>query len=139
MKALAHNQSQATGRDLEEVRDQFKQWRHRRKVGARIPSELWQAAVSLHPRYSVNQISRSLRLDYVDVRKRVDCQTTSSKQSRANDYRFWELKLAELQGCIGECRLRAEDGTGRKVELELKSIESGQLLQLLGGLWGEEK
>jgi hypothetical protein len=33
--------------------------------------------------------------------------------------------------------LRAEDGAGRKVELELKSIEAGQLLQLLTRLWGE--
>ena len=137
MKALAHNQSQATGRDLEAVREQFEHWRESRKVGARIPSELWQAAVSLHPRYTVNQISRSLRLDYMDVRKRVDCKTASGKGSGANDYRFWELKFSELQGHIGECRLRAEDGTGRKVELELKSIGGEQLLQLLEGLWGE--
>jgi hypothetical protein len=137
MKALARDRSQAMGRDLEEVRELFQRWRYSRKVGTRIPAGLWQAAVSLFPRYTVNQISRFLKLDYMDVRKRVDSQGAVGKDGRAKDYCFWELRLSELQGHIGECRLRAEDGAGRKVELELKCVEADQLLQLLGGLWGK--
>jgi hypothetical protein len=133
MKSVAHYQPQALGRDLEEVRELFDRWRESRKRGTRIPAELWQAAVSLFPRYTVNRISRVLRLGYEDVRTRVETE----REGGAQDYRFWELRLSELQGHIGECRLRAEDGAGRKVELELKSIGAGELVQLLGGLWGE--
>ena len=61
------------------------------------------------------------------------------KDEGASGYRFWDLRLSELQTNISECRLRAEDGAGRKVELELKSIEAGQLLQLLAGLWGRQQ
>lgn len=135
MKALAKYQAKAIERDLEEIRERFERWRDNRKRGARIPAELWQAAVSLFPRYSVNQISRALGLDYEGVRNRVE----NERDGGAKGFRFWELRLSELQAHIGECRLRAEDGAGRKVELELKSIEAGQLLQLIGELWGERQ
>ena len=135
MKGLAKYQPQAIKRDLEGVRELFEQWRDNRKRGSRIPGELWQAAISLFPRYTVNRISRTLGLDYEGVRSRVE----NEKDGGTKGFRFWELRLSEQQAHIGECRLRAEDGAGRKVELELKSIEAGQLLQLLGGLWGERQ
>jgi hypothetical protein len=135
MKALARYQPKAIERDLEEVRELFERWRENRKRGARIPAELWQSAVALFPRYSVNRISRALRLGYEGVRSRIE----NERDEGGKDFHFWELRLSELQGHIGECRLRAEDGAGRKVELELKSIAAGQLLQLLGGLWGERQ
>ncbi len=133
MKALDQKAVGAIAQDLEVVRRQFESWRSGRKRGARIPAELWQAAVSLSPRYTVNQISRALRLGYEDVRSHVE----TVKAEGASDLHFWDFRLAELQTNISECRLRAEDGAGRKVELELKSIEASQLLQLLAGLWGE--
>ena len=133
MKALAKYQSQAVKQDLDEVRELFESWRENRKRGARIPDELWHAAISLYPRYTVNRISGALRLGYEKVCSRIE----NEREGGRKDYRFLELRLSELQAHIGECRLRAEDGAGRKVELDLKSIEAGQLLQLLAGLWGE--
>ena len=133
MKTLDQKAVGTNGRDLEVVRRRFERWRGGRKRGARIPAELWQAAVSLSPRYTVNQISRALRLGYEDVRSHVEYGNAEG----VNGLHFWDLRLSEPQNNISECRLRAEDGAGRKVELELKSIEAGQLLQLLAGLWGE--
>jgi len=132
MKALDRKDVGTIAQDLEGVRRRFANWRGRRKRGARIPAELWQAAVSLFPHYSVHQISSALRLGAEDVRNRIEHE----KDGGISDYHFWDLRLSELQANISECRLRAEDGAGRKVELELKSIEAGQLLQLLAGLWG---
>jgi hypothetical protein len=133
MKALARYGAESLELDLDGVRERFESWRANRKRGARIPAELWQAAVSLYPRYSVNRIAQTLRLGYEDVRSRVE----DEEDGGAKDMRFWELRFSELRAHIGECRLRAEDGAGRKVELELKSIEAEELLQLLGVLWGE--
>ena len=110
-----------TGEDLEQVREQFRSWREKRKKGTRIPAALWQAAVSLHPRYSLYQISRSLRLDYADLRDRIEGCKGSSKSLKAKDYRFMEVR-SEAFGNISECRLRAEEPGGRKVELELKVV-----------------
>ncbi len=133
MKALDRKDGRAIAQDLEGVRRQFEHWRSSRRRGERIPAELWQAAVSLFPRHGVHQISRALRLGHEDVRNRVE----NEKDGGASDFRFWDLRLDELQTNISGCRLRAEDGAGRKVELELKSIAAGQLMQLLAGLWGE--
>jgi len=133
MNALAEYGGESLELDLDGVCERFESWRANRKRGARIPAELWQAAVSLYPRYSVNRIAKTLRLGYEDLRSRVE----SGNGSGGKDFRFWELRLSELRAHIGECRLRAEDGAGRKLELELKSIEAEELLQLLGVLWGE--
>ena len=132
MKKPGQIRPQGTEQDLEDVRGLFARWRERRKRGAQIPDELWQAAVSLFPRYNVNRIARTLHLGHADVRDRIETE----RNGGGNDCRFWQLRFSEVQGHIGECRLRAEDGTGRKVELELKSVGTGHLLQLLEGLWG---
>ena len=139
MKALARKQDGFSGRELEEVRRLFEQWRQRRKLGARIPAELWEAAVSLFPRYTVNQISRALRLDFVILKKRIGNVKGAKKSEGATGFRFWEFRLPDSRMNIQECRLRAEDGSGRKVELELKDIGAEPLLQLLGGLWGQRQ
>jgi len=139
MKTLARKQPEGTGQELEEVRRLFEQWRQLRKLGARIPSELWEAAVSLFPRYTVNQISRALRLDFVVLKRHIADGKEAKKGDGATDYRFWEFRLPDSQMNIHECRLRAEDGSGRKVELELKDIGTEPLLQLLGGLWGQRQ
>ena len=135
MKALDQKESCTIAQDLEGVRRQFERWRSGRKRGARIPAELWQAAVSLFPQCSVHQIASALRLGNEDVR----CRVEHEKEEGASDFHFWDFRLSELQTNISECRLRAEDGAGRKVELELKSIAAGQLLQLLAGLWGRQQ
>jgi len=122
--------------DLEQVQERFRSWREKRKKGTRIPAELWQAAESLFPRYSVYQISQSLRLDYAGLRNRIESSKPSSRSLKAGDYRFMEVRLSEAYGNISECRLRAEEPGGRKVELELKGIGVGQLLQVLAEVWG---
>jgi hypothetical protein len=47
------------GHDLNAVIGAFERWRAEKRPGEKIPQRLWQAAVSLHPRYSVYQISRA--------------------------------------------------------------------------------
>jgi hypothetical protein len=63
---------------IEEVREQFENWRRSRKKRTAIPEHLWAAAVSLTQRHSVHEISRNLRLNYAGLRKR----TQSSPSER---------------------------------------------------------
>src|SRR5271157_5265532 len=72
MKALrAMKHSARVGPDLQHVIYQFQQWRVGRQKLGRIPEPLWQAAASLHPRYSVFRIARALRLNFNDMRDRI--------------------------------------------------------------------
>ncbi|MCP4146484.1 MAG: hypothetical protein GY757_01925 [bacterium] len=58
---------------LEAVEKEFKSWRSTRKRGERIPTALWEKAVSLTERYSAGRISRTLDLGWPSFQKRL-CQ-----------------------------------------------------------------
>ena len=55
---------------LEEVRGRFETWRSRKKPGSPIPKALWEAAVSQCRTHSILEVSRSLRLNYNDLKSR---------------------------------------------------------------------
>lgn len=57
---------------LENVRDQFEQWRKNRKKRAAIPEHLWTAAIELSENYSISTISKTLRLNYTDLKQRIE-------------------------------------------------------------------
>lgn len=68
MEILSSNDSPA----IAAVKQQFEQWRNSR-VNRRepIPQELWQAAVELCKTHSIAHVSRSLRLSYTELKKRI--------------------------------------------------------------------
>jgi len=57
--------------DLTRTRVLFEQWRATRPKNAKIPDELWQAAVALHGRYSASQLCRELHLSAGALRSRL--------------------------------------------------------------------
>lgn len=57
---------------LESVQQQFTDWRaSRHSKREHIPDRLWQAAVRLCRVHSINHVSRSLRLSYTALKKRL--------------------------------------------------------------------
>ena len=52
------------------VAEHFAQWRSGKRKGERIPESLWQEAIDLLGRYSVAQVTRTLRLGGSDLNKR---------------------------------------------------------------------
>jgi hypothetical protein len=57
--------------ELARTRALFEQWRAARQGRSKIPDELWQAAASLHGRYSASQLCRELRLSAGALRSRL--------------------------------------------------------------------
>src|SRR5215208_602927 len=57
--------------DIDEVRTRFENWRQTRKGKARIPDELWAAAVEVARRDGVNQTAAALHLDGGKLKRRV--------------------------------------------------------------------
>ena len=53
----------ASAPDVGEVQTRFENWRQNRKGKARIPDELWEAAVEVARRDGVNQTAAALHLD----------------------------------------------------------------------------
>ena len=57
--------------DIDEVRTRFESWRQTRKGKARIPDELWSAAVQVARRDGVNQTAAALHLDGGKLKRRM--------------------------------------------------------------------
>ena len=84
---------------LDRVREQFEHWRRTRKKRGAIPEVLWEAAVSLHPEYSLCQISKVLRLGYNDLKHRVQAQRSTISLHSSPPFKMrrffslWDLEI----------------------------------------------
>ncbi len=101
---------------LEELRRRFDAWRSTGRKGRRIPEELWAAATGLAQEYGVNRVARTLGLDYVSVKRRLDSSNSpqaktspteaqAGRASPAAGARFIELAvepMARLPQCVVE-------------------------------------
>ena len=64
-------QSKAPVISLEEVKGRFEEWRTIRRGKARIPAELWSAAVEVARREGINRTARELHVAWDDLKRRM--------------------------------------------------------------------
>ena len=57
---------------LAQVRADLEAWRGQRRKGARIPEAVWGRAARAVHQYGLNPVSRALRLDYYQLKRRAD-------------------------------------------------------------------
>jgi len=137
--------AQGSEPELAGVINQFQRWRSNRRKIERIPEALWRAAASLYPRYSVCQIARALRLDFVDLRDRIHPTRKVKRapqrkgvvgtRSEMDGLHFMEIPAAPTAG-VSECSVKVKDGPrGARLTIRLKGAGVAQLLQTLRGLW----
>ena len=62
---------QASADALTQLKDRFATWRAVRKIGMRIPPELWSAAVEMVAVHGACQVAGELSLDYDMLKRRV--------------------------------------------------------------------
>ena len=104
---------------LEEVRQRFEQWRASRKHRMPIPGSLWESAASLCTDHSIYKISRSLRLDYNALKKRVCYSHPESLPESVTSSAFVELDL-KASLAEAECLVEREDKNGVKMKMHIK-------------------
>ena len=63
-------QTRVVGEGLPQLKRQFDQWRAGRKVGERIPPQLWDGAVSAAVEHGAYRVARELHLDYAVLKRR---------------------------------------------------------------------
>jgi hypothetical protein len=101
---------------LEEVRDRFETWRSGKKAGSPIPRALWEAAVSQCHDHSILEVSRSLRLNYNDLKTRVQEPEEKSLPSTGGCVDFVEIDLEALSK-PPECIVEMEAANGAKLRM----------------------
>jgi hypothetical protein len=102
---------------LEEVRTRFESWRRGKKPHSRIPKSLWAAAVEVCMGYPIYQVSRSLRLNYSELKRRAARANNGSDTQHPSLARnFVELSLGlESQPVL--CSIELESPNGDKVKM----------------------
>ena len=123
---------------LEKVQEQFEAWRKQRVKGQRIPEALWQAAAALYPHYSIYQISRTLRLDHMDLKARAGVGE-KRKSKRRQEPQFIELPFTSSAAAdTAECLVKVRDRRGARIHIKVKGTGLGPVLEALKGLLAEK-
>ena len=121
---------------LEEIRDQFETWRKTREKRTTIPDVLWEAAISLSPRYSLCQVSKALRLNYSDLKLRVQASQSFLQSSPVIDPAFIDLGLKNPI-FPAECTIEMEDQNGAKMSMYFKGEAGLDLLEFGKVFWSK--
>jgi hypothetical protein len=63
---------------IEEARARFGEWRQNRRGKARIPAELWSAAVAVARKEGLNRTARELHVAWDDLKRRMEAASAAS-------------------------------------------------------------
>ena len=136
---MSHENTPTLPSPLESVQYQFEKWRETRKKRREpIPENLWAAATGLYNQYSINQISRALHLNYMDLKKRIPGQKSGSKKKRLSSPFFVELDWQD-NFPASECVIEMENGSGSKMRMSFKGRADLDLLELGKAFWTKGK
>jgi len=115
---------------LEEVQAQFEQWRKSRDKRGAIPEALWKAAASLYPAYSLNRISKTLRLNHTQLKHFVKEPSPAPPMAVA-EY-FIDLGIA-APACKCTVEMKYPDGKCMSVQ----GLNSQDLMSLARLFWSQ--
>ncbi|CCK80235.1 hypothetical protein [Desulfobacula toluolica] len=123
--------SSTTDSALEEVRQQFSEWR-RTKIGReRIPEFLWQSAIGLFNTggYSLHKISKTLRLNHTDLKKHVN-KNLAVPQEKTPAFIDLEPPVSD-----SECVIEMENISGSKMRMCFRGKPDPNLIELGKSFW----
>lgn len=133
---MKFNENSSKKPTLEEIREHFETWRKTREKRTTIPDALWEAAISLSSRHSLCQISKALRLNYSDLKHRVQSSQSFLQSSPVIDPAFIDLGL-KSPILPAECTIEMEDQNGAKMRMYFKGEAGLDLLELGKVFWSK--
>ena len=116
---------------LEEAKGRFEEWRSNRKGKARIPAELWSAAVEVARKEGINRTARELHVAWDDLKRRM--ATTGEVRRQSGPPEFVELAAPRTQS-VPECTLEVEGRRG-KLRIQWKGTSASDLATLSRALF----
>jgi len=116
---------------VEEARGRFEEWRSIRRGKARIPAELWSAAVEVARKEGINRTARQLHVAWDDLKRRMETQ--GGVPGQPGSPAFVELVSPPAQS-VPECTLEVEGHRG-KLRIQLKGASASDLATLSRALW----
>jgi hypothetical protein len=117
--------------NLEEAKARFEEWRQNRRGKARIPAELWSAAVAVARKEGLNRTARELHVAWDDLKRRM--ATSGEIPRQPGSPAFVEL-VAPRAASLPECTIELEGRHG-KLRIQLKNVPASYLATLSRELW----
>lgn len=124
---------------LLQLKRRFDQWRAGRKVGERIPAELWAGAVAAGVEHGAYRVAAELHLDYAVLKRRTAlAKGKASAIERAP--RFVELRAAAVPMAAAgashpECVVELDNARGAKMRVVLSGNGLCGLSALCSAFW----
>ena len=103
------HQTAALPDELQQLSKKLDQWRGANPPRARLPESLWSAAVEMAQRHGLHRTAKTLRLDYMRLKKRMPGPVTPAGPVPSA---FLEL-LAPAATVAAECVVEWESARGR--------------------------
>ena len=120
--------------DIEEVRRQLEEWRGSHARRARLPEQLWAAAVAVARQQGLYQTARALRLDYTRLKQRLQ----GSAGAKASALPAFVELIAPGGTNVSEWVVEMEGRRGGKVRIQWKAAVPPDLVGLSRILWGRQ-
>lgn len=130
MKSTELSRSPVSNGQLERLQRQLEAWRKSHRSRSRLPGRLWNEAARIAGYYGLNKTAKALRLDYYDLKKRVDDSACTEKPTPA----FVEL-VPEALSPFPECLIELEAQSGTKMRIHLKGMTLPDLTTLGNMFW----
>jgi len=110
---------------IEHVRQEFELWRKTRHNLCPIPNTLWDSAIQLSGKYTICQISKTLRLNHSDLKQRI---LKASEKKTDSAPAFIRMDFPR-QSVLSEWSIEMENPDGAKMKISAKSAELPDLPQ----------
>lgn len=127
-------QSHSLKPQIDQLQKRLDAWRKSHRSRAPIPGRLWEAAVLVAGQCGLNRTAKALRLDYYDLKKRLDA--AGVKQGRVPA--FIELSPA-VSGPTAECVIELEARNSSKMRIHIKGMGMPDLNALSSAFWRSRK
>jgi hypothetical protein len=120
--------------EIKQARQELEAWRSTHRPRCHIPDSFWKRAAELATEHGLYLTSRTLRVDYMRLKKRV--QPPNRERKTTELPRFIELMAPAAAG-IAECVVELE-GAGRRMRIQMKGLGVAELVGLSRMVWSDK-
>lgn len=120
--------------DVEQLRQRFTEWRKTHAVRSKFPEELHQAAARLAHRDGIDTVMRALKVDKPSLQKwtaRLQQQRLPKRKMNVEPTFVELLASGAPHKAAGGCLVEVESPRGGKLRLELTSVPTSELAELI--------
>ena len=121
--------------ELAQLKLQFDQWRAGRKVGQRIPLQLWASAVAAAVEHGVYRVAAELHLDYAVLKRRAAAAPANQVTPRFVELFAPAGPVTSARTSPPECVVEMANARGAKMRVELNGDALAGLPAMCSAFW----